>query len=199
MKKMILAVICAVFVFGSIATGFAQQGDWRGGIRSRIQESRQKIEQGIERGTLNRHEANKLNSELGTILNKIDLMKTDGHFSPGERENIKNDLDRLDRDIFKEKHDSVSTVPPVQLDWRGGIRARIQESKKKIDQGIHRGTLSRYESRKLNKELTRILNKIERMKSDGRISQKERENIKRNLDRLDRKIFIEKRDGDRRR
>ena len=199
MKKMILAVICAVFVFGSIATGFAQQGDWRGGIRSRIQESRQKIEQGIERGTLNRHEANKLNSELGTILNKIDLMKTDGYFSQGERETIKNDLDRLDRDIYKEKHDSISTVHPVQLDWRGGIRARIQESKKKIDQGIQRGTLNRYESRKLNKELTRILNKIERMKSDGRISQKERENIKRNLDRLDRDIAIEKRDGNRRR
>lgn len=198
MQKMILAVICAVFVFGSIATGYAQQGDWRGGIRSRIQESRQKIEQGIEQGTLNRHEANKLNSELGTILNKIDLMKADGHLSQGERENIKNDLDRLDRDIFKEKHDSVSTSPPVQLDWRGGIRARIQESKQKIDQGIQRGTLNRYEARKLNKELTRILNKIERMKSDGRISQKERENIKRNLDRLDRNISMEKRDGERR-
>ena len=196
MKKMILAVICAVFVFGSIATGFAQQGDWRGGIRSRIQESRQKIEQGIERGTLNRHEANKLNSELGTILNKIDLMKTDGYFSQGERENIKNDLDRLDRDIYKEKHDSESTVHPVQLDWRGGIRASIQESKKKIDQGIQRGTLNRYEANKLNSELGTILNKIDLMKTDGYFSQGERENIKNDLDRLDRDIYKEKHDSE---
>jgi len=200
MKKVILAVICAVFVFGTVATGYAEQGDWRGGIRSRIQESKQKIVQGIERGTLNRHEADKLNAELGTILNKIDRMKADGYLSQGERDNIKNDLDRLDRDIFKEKHDNVnaSTGPAAQVDWRGGIRSRIQVSKHKIEQGIEQGTLNRREARKLNKELGRILNKIDRMKADGRISQGERDRIIRDLDRLDRDIFREKRDNNRR-
>src|SRR5450631_4192793 len=89
MKRVILAVICAVFVFGTIATGYAEQGDWRGGIRSRIQASKQKIDQGIEQGTLNRK----------------DRMKADGRISQGERDRINRDLDRLDRDIFKEKHD----------------------------------------------------------------------------------------------
>jgi septal ring factor EnvC (AmiA/AmiB activator) len=192
MKRVVLAVICAVFVFGTMATGYAEQGDWRGGIRTRIQESKQKIAQGIDRGTLNRHEADKLNAELGTILNKIDRMKADGYLSQGERDNIKNDLDRLDRDIFKEKHDAVSTIPAVQVDWRGGIRSRIQSSKQKIEQGIEQGTLNRREARSLNKELGRILNKIDRMKADGRISQGERERIKRDLDRLDRDIFKEK-------
>jgi len=199
MKRVILAVICAVFVFGTIATGYAEQGDWRGGIRSRIHESKQKIEQGIDRGTLNRHEADKLNAELGSILNKIDRMKSDGNLSQGERDNINRDLDRLNRDIFKEKHDAVSTGPAVQVDWRGGIRSRIQASKQKIEQGIEQGTLNRREARKLNKELGKILNKIERMKSDGRISQGERDRIKRDLDRLDREIFKEKRDDNRRR
>ena len=196
MKKMMLAVICAVFVFGTMATGYAEQGDWRGGIRSRIQESRQKIEQGIERGSLNRHEADKLNAELGTILNKIDRMKADGYLSQGERDNIKNDLDRLDRDIFKEKHDAVNVAPgrAVQVDWRGGIRSRIQESRQKIEQGIERGSLNRHEARKLNKELGKILNKIDRMKADGRLSQGEREKINHDLDGLDRDIFKEKRD-----
>jgi ribosomal protein S20 len=199
MKKMMVAVICAVLVFGTIATGYAEQGDWRGGIRSRIQESKQKIEQGIERGSLNRNEADRLHSELGAILNKIDRMKADGYLSQGERDNVKNDLDRLDRDIFKEKHDSVSTVPAVQQDWRGGIRTRIQDSKQKIQQGVERGTINRQESRKLNKELGKILYKIDRMKADGRISPKEREKINRDLDRLDRQIFKEKRDDNRRR
>jgi len=198
MKKVILAVICAVFVFGTIATGYAEQGDWRGGIRSRVQESKQKIVQGIERGTLDRHEADKLNAELGTILNKIDRMKADGYLSQGERDKINNDLDRLDRDIFKEKHDTVSSGPAVQVDWRGGIRSRIQVSKQKIEQGIEQGTLNRHEARKLNKELGKILNKIDRMKADGRLSQGERDSIKHDLDRLDRDIFKEKRDDDRR-
>ncbi|MEP7115739.1 MAG: hypothetical protein ABI862_20915, partial [Ilumatobacteraceae bacterium] len=60
MKRVVLAVICAVFVFGTIATGYAEQGDWRGGIRSRIQASKQKIEQGVDQGTLNRREARRL-------------------------------------------------------------------------------------------------------------------------------------------
>lgn len=198
MKKMMLAVICAVFVFGTITTGYAEQGDWRGGIRSRIQESKQKIEQGIEQGTLNRYEADKLNTELGSILNQIDRMKADGYLSQGERDRINNNLDKLDRDIFKEKHDTVSPGRAEHGDWRGGIRSRIQESKQKIEQGVERGTLNRHEARKLNKELTRILNKINRMKADGRLSQRERDKIKRDLDRLDRNIFKEKRDDDRR-
>ncbi|TLN04193.1 hypothetical protein FDZ73_04775 [bacterium] len=198
MRKVFLAIVCAVFVFGTIATVPAVQGDWRGGIRSRIQESKQKIEQGIERGTLNRYEADKLNAELGTILNKIDRMREDGSLSQWERDNINNDLNRLDRDIFKEKHDAVTTVPAVQGDLRGGISSRIQALKQKIALGIEQGTLNRREARMLNKELGKILNKIERMKADGRLSQWERKRIKRDLDRLDRDIFRAKRNDNRR-
>lgn len=195
MRKLMLAVICAVFVFGTIATGYAEQGDWRGGIRSRIQISKQKIDQGIERGSLNRHEADRLHSELGAILNKIDRMKADGYLSQGERDAINSDLDRLDRDIFKEKHDAVSPVPAVQLDWRGGIRSRIQDSKQRIDKGINQGSLSRREADRLNAELGAILNKIDRMKADGYLSQSERDIVKNDLDRLDRDIFKEKHDA----
>jgi septal ring factor EnvC (AmiA/AmiB activator) len=192
MKKMMYLVMFAVMLFGTIATGYAEQGDWRGGIRTRIQEARQKINQGIERGTLNRHEAGKLNEELNNILYKVDRMKADGQLSQGERDNINNDLNRLDRDIFKEKYDAQVNV---QGDWRGGIRARIQESRTKIDQGIERGTLNRHEAGKLNQELSNILYKIDRMKADGQLSQGERDNINNDLNRLDRDIFKEKHDA----
>jgi hypothetical protein len=52
MKKAISALICAVVVLGTLATVSAEQGDWRGGIRSRIQESRQKIERVLNGGLL---------------------------------------------------------------------------------------------------------------------------------------------------
>jgi septal ring factor EnvC (AmiA/AmiB activator) len=199
MKKMICAVICAVVVFGTIATGYAEQADWRGGIRFRIKDAKQKIERGVERGTLTRQEAGRLNDELGAILYKIDRMKADGQLSLGEREQINHDLDRLDRDIIREKMDSnVAPGPAPQGDWRGGIRSRIQASKQKIDRGIERGTLSRNEARKLNEELGRILNKIDRMKADGYLSPQERNKINRDLDKLDRDIFKEKHDDNRR-
>jgi len=35
MKKKMLAVICAVFESATVTTGYAEQEDWRGGIRTR--------------------------------------------------------------------------------------------------------------------------------------------------------------------
>lgn len=80
------------------------QGDWHGGIRDRIDQAHQRIEQGIEQGTLTRHEAEGLKEELDSILIEIDRMKADGRIDHRERERINRDLDRLNRDIGREKH-----------------------------------------------------------------------------------------------
>ena len=93
MKRMMVFLMFAAMMFGTLATANAEQGDWRGGIRSRIQEARQKINKGIERGTLDRREAGRLNKELGNILNKIERMKEDGRLSLREREKINRNLD----------------------------------------------------------------------------------------------------------
>ena len=105
MKKVTFVVMFAVMLFGTIAIGYAEHGDWHGGIRTRIHEANRRIERGIERGTLSRHEARRLKEELGSILDKIDRMKADGHLSQRERERINHELDRLDRDITREKRD----------------------------------------------------------------------------------------------
>jgi TolA-binding protein len=105
MKKVIFAVICAAMLFGMIAIGHAQREDGRGEIRTRIHEAKQRIERGVENGSLTKHEARRLREELDSILGKIERMKEDGHLSQQEREKINRDLDRLDRDIAKEKRD----------------------------------------------------------------------------------------------
>ncbi|HEX2769396.1 MAG TPA: hypothetical protein VHN12_08925 [Geobacteraceae bacterium] len=105
MKKVMLAVMCAVMLFGTIAIGYAERGDWRGGIRTRIHEAKERIDRGIDRRTLTRHEARRLQGELDRILYKIDRMKEDGHLSQRDREKINHDLDRLNRDISRERRD----------------------------------------------------------------------------------------------
>lgn len=184
MKKILFTVICAVMLFGMTAAG-AQREDWRGGIRTRIQDAKQRIELGIENRSITRSEAKRLRDELDSILDKIDRMKEDG-LSLKEREKINYDLDRLDRDIAGAKRDDKRGE-----DWHMGIRARIQDAKLKIERGIQRGTLTRREARKLRDELDAILEKIDRM-------QRDREKINRDLDRLDRDIAREKHDDDRR-
>lgn len=106
MKKMVFAVMFAMMLFATMATSYAERGDWRGGIRSRIHEDQQRIEWGIESGALTRHEARRLRRELATILDKIDYMKQDGHLSSRERKRINRDLDRLEMDIRREKYDA---------------------------------------------------------------------------------------------
>ena len=105
MKKVILAVMCAVVLFGTVAIVYAARGEWSGEIRTRIHDAKERIEQGIERGSLTRQEAKKLHRELDGILGKIDRMKDDGHLSPKERDIINRDLDRLDKHITREKRD----------------------------------------------------------------------------------------------
>jgi hypothetical protein len=83
-------------------------------------------------------------------------------------------------------------------DWRGGIRERIHHAKERINRGAERGSLTHHEVRRLRGEFDGILHRIDRMKSDGHLSHKEREKISRDLDRLDRDISREKRDDDRR-
>jgi hypothetical protein len=105
MKKVILAGMCAVLLFGTAAMSYAQRGDWRGDIRTAIHDSKGRIERGITEGSLTRQEARSLNRELEGILHKIDRMKDDGRISPREREIIQRDIDRLNKQISREKRD----------------------------------------------------------------------------------------------
>ncbi len=104
MKKATFAVIFVLMLFGTIAISYAEPGDWHGGIRDRIQRAEERIDRGIDQGSLTRHEAGRLKGELGQIMRKIDRMKADGRFDHRERERINRDLDRLERNISREKH-----------------------------------------------------------------------------------------------
>ncbi|MBK8477401.1 MAG: hypothetical protein IPL39_14200 [Opitutaceae bacterium] len=59
----------------------------------------------MARGSLTRQESHRLRRELGDILATIDRMKDDGRLSSRERDRINEKLDRLDRDIRREKRD----------------------------------------------------------------------------------------------
>ncbi|OQX19774.1 MAG: hypothetical protein BWK76_03445 [Desulfobulbaceae bacterium A2] len=113
MKKIVMALLCAVLLCGTAVTVLAQPPppggrhyeDWRGDIRSRIHAAEERIERGIEHGSLTRHEARGLQGELHGIRDKIDRMRDDGHLDPRERDIIQRDLSRLERHISQEKRD----------------------------------------------------------------------------------------------
>lgn len=79
-------------------------------------------------------------------------------------------------------------------------RARTPEQRQaalqmSIDQGARRGTLTRHEVRQLRIELNRIDRQIRFARADGRLDVRERRDIERAQDMLERNIRREKRDG----
>lgn len=106
MKKQVLSFVLSLLFLVTLATSYAYSGDWRSGIRSRIHEDQQRIQRGIDRGSLTKQEAKELRRELARILDKMDRMKQDGHLDRRDRERINRDLDRLSVHISREKRDN---------------------------------------------------------------------------------------------
>lgn len=78
---------------------------WRSDVDIQVDKARNSIDNGIDKGSLTRDEAQALRGELKTILHNVERMQNDGRLDPRERESIKSDLDRLQRDIRREKDD----------------------------------------------------------------------------------------------
>ena len=79
------------------------------------------------------------------------------------------------------------------------IHERMGHMEVRIERGIKNGDLTRREAEGLRKVLRDIKLREERMRADGRLSERERAKLHEDLDRLDRHITREKRDDQRRR
>ncbi len=73
-----------------------------------------------------------------------------------------------------------------------GIRARIEEQQKRLDQGRASGQLTRREADIVQDNLNRIRESEARMKADGKLTPKERKRLENMLDRNSQMIYKEK-------
>jgi polyhydroxyalkanoate synthesis regulator phasin len=87
----------------------------------------------------------------------------------------------------------LSVVAAYAGDTRDpGIRGRIEEQQKRIDQGIASGSLTRQEADIVQDNLNRIRESEARMKADGRLTPRERARLEHMLDRNSKMIYKEK-------
>lgn len=70
-----------------------------------------------------------------------------------------------------------------------GIRERLDNQQKRIDQGIATGDLTRTEAHRLQHGLSRIKVEEARLKADGRLTRGERARLHRELDRESARIY----------
>jgi len=83
----------------------------------------------------------------------------------------------------------------VSMAGSRGIDRRQHREQQRINQGIRSGELTRMEARRLQAGLLRIRRDERRARADGRLSQRERARLHRELSRESRSIYRQTHDG----
>ena len=166
-------------------------------VEQRIVMLDQRIDLGLRNGVLTRDEGRMLRLELQQIKEDAARMLRDGRMTQREKDRLHADLDRLERRIVREARDDDRNRPR-QADIRD-LEERMAAMEQKIDFGIRKNVLTRDEGRMLRLELQQIKEDAARMLRDGRMTQREKERLAADLDRLDKRIVREARDDDRNR
>lgn len=74
------------------------------GIDQRQENQEERIEQGVNSGSLTRHEANRLEAQQDRIENAEARVKADGVVTPAERRNLTVRENKASRNIYRRKH-----------------------------------------------------------------------------------------------
>jgi len=98
-KSLVLATALALAAGGSLAAG-ARADE----VNSRIDNQRDRIEQGVDNGSLTRSEASKLRRQDAQIARERHRMAKNG-LNQHERQVLNHDLNRESNHIYDQRHD----------------------------------------------------------------------------------------------
>jgi hypothetical protein len=104
-RYLLILVVAFVISLGLTAFSYAEEGHRGGGhegvrdIQNRMRIAHEKIDRGIQSGSLTREEAHRLKGELNAVRDDEARMRSDGRLNPHERDRLDRELDRLERHI----------------------------------------------------------------------------------------------------
>ena len=192
-----LSVFFVVMLVLSLAapTVFAEQGPMyqdksgnyhRDKFFDRIENQQKRINQGIKSGELTRKEAAMLQDNLDWIKNKYTRMKSDNVLTKDEQKRLDSMFDQNGEMIRNKKHN------PAKRLYDADIEKRIDNQRKRIDQGIASRELTRNEANIVKDNLNEIGKRYSRMRKDDVLTMKEIEKLDRMLDENSKMIYREK-------
>jgi CRISPR/Cas system-associated endoribonuclease Cas2 len=193
-KSSLAALICVAFVAG-IGPALAQQpsGTNDPGIQQRMENQENRIDQGVNTGTLTPKETGRLEAEQARIQQAEERMKSDGNLTTKERQRLNTMQNKAGGDIYTQKHDSQTA--PVTPPAAPTVRQRQQNQQQRVQQGVRSGELTPQEAGRLEAEQARIQQSKERMRSDGELTGAERQKLNTMQDRSSRHIYRQKHDA----
>lgn len=186
--KSVLMFMGLALLLGGAAMGGEERWDdswkaknldaWRDYLLKRIGEkSKDKV--------LSEAVARDLEKELGAVVHKMTELKAKGELTEADRRTLKDGFREVEKKIRAQLADPINE----QKDF---FRSRI-------DRGLKGGSLTESETKSLEKDFDKIVEKEERYRADGNFTSGERQILMRDLEALSKKIFKEKRDSQRQR
>lgn len=157
-----------------------------------------RIEQGLQNGSLTTREAGKLEREESHIdrLQARDLR--DGKLSLRERAQLRQAQNRASQDIRRDEANGATGDPQSASSQR--MQADVQRNatqQARIEQGLQSGQLSAREAGRLERGQSRVDRDEAHAALNGHISQREQERIQHRENRQNEEIFRQKHDGQR--
>jgi hypothetical protein len=101
--KIVTTVATVAF---ALAAGSAFAGTADPGVNHRQAHQHARIAQGVASGELTARETARLGAEQRAIAAEERFYKRDGRLTAWERADLRRDLDRSSRDIYRQKHDA---------------------------------------------------------------------------------------------
>lgn len=156
----------------------------------------QRIENGLQNGSLTTREAAKLEKDEA----KVDRVQTqalkDGQLSDAERARLQKAQNKTSQDIYGAKHNGATGNPDSASSKR--MQADVQRNlnqDKRIEQGVQNGSLTNHEVAKLERGESRAHAKEAVAGADGHVGKREQRSVQRTENRDSRKIRRQKHDG----
>jgi hypothetical protein len=160
----------------------------------------QRIEQGLQNGSLNTREASKLESEQSRINQMQSNAEKNGNLSPQEKARIQRAQNQESRDINKLENNSAKGNPNSASSQR--MQADVQRNinqQQRIEQGVKSGQLTNREAGKLENGQARDDRAEARAGANGHVSKREQQNIQNAENQQSKRIYKQKHDKQTRR
>ena len=156
----------------------------------------QRIEQGLQSGSLSTREAAKLEKEETKVEKDQARAMRDGSLSPAEKARLAREQNQVSRDIYREKHDAQTGNPNSASSQR--MQADVQRNinqQNRIEQGVQSGSLTTRETAKLEAGQARDTRAEAHAGADGNVSAKEQARLRKKENRQSARIHREKHDA----
>jgi hypothetical protein len=182
MKSMTWSLLAATLLTGFVALPAMAQNTAMPGIDRQQQEIRAQIQQGIASGRITQQEAQELYKRERDIQFREIRIKNDGRATQQERESLRHDLDGMRADVDRKLNNNQ--VAGRGADNTPGIDNRQADIHARIERGIAAGSITRAEAKRLRQRERDIQHRESTYKADGKITQKERDRLRSDVDKL---------------